>query len=220
MRVVHFSDWHGQLRALPRADLYVCTGDMLPNYRVPSPEGLRRGAAFAARNFSDVDEARWQAAWVARENLAGGFARYIPDTSTPIVCVRGNHDFVDLAPLFVGLRVIELVDNELAFLRGLRITGHRGSPLFQAVWTDETAPERLLDQARRMPEADLYLTHYPPQGILDCGHGLPGLAEVLESRDAIAYHFFGHIHEVGGSDAQVGLVTYSNAAQSINVIEV
>ena len=86
--------------------------------------------------------------------------------------VRGNHDFVDLAPMFEGCNLVhEFVDNELVTytFQGVtvRITGHRGIPLIHGTWNDETMKPDLRDRVERMPEADLFLTHYPPAGMLD-----------------------------------------------------
>lgn len=219
MRIVHFSDWHWSFeRSLPEADLYVCTGDMLDNYGIARPApGFPFGLAIepeyeASRQRADVE------AFVR----ARGFRRLLGSPDAPVVCVRGNHDFMDLAPLFEGCNLVhEFIANEQIEVCGLRVTGHRGIPYIMGTWADETPRPDLLDRFRAMPRADLYLTHYAPAGILDERLGLDGVASALARRhtDDSFIHCFGHIHEAYGV-AQFGSGVFSNAATTWHVIEV
>ena len=216
MRIVHISDWHGTQLTLPEADLYVSTGDMIPNFpfdhrdlrRFPDPQVERR------RERQKQEE--WALAHPLREMMGS------PDA--PVVCVRGNHDFADARHLFVGCSVIELLDNEVHEVLGMRVTGHRGIPYIGGYFSDEVRRRDLIQLVRVMPVADLYLTHYPPFGVMDSerGYGLDDMAELLVERhgDSRALHCFGHIHECGGGVESRGNVTFSNAATTINVIEV
>ena len=100
-----------------------------------------------------------------------------------------------------------------------------------------------------MPEADLFLTHYPPNGILDSlcppglsmgggwaeGVGLEGMTNKIihkvsseymltddgltDEQPARAAHCFGHIHECGGSIQKVTDMVFSNAATTFNTFE-
>lgn len=227
MRIVHFSDWHGATTKLPEADVYVCTGDMLLNHPVlDTVPGPTAGSYRIDPLRERYQQGRALARWVTR---TGGFAPLLGSPDAPVICVRGNHDFDILAPLFVGCgagAVHELVNNEAVDVRGLRFTGHRGIPFIVGTWNDETPRPDLLDRFRAMPRADVYVTHYPPGGILD-GHssqrfGLESASNELVYRDhqgSRALHCFGHIHESGGQVLDHGDVTFSNAATTFNVLE-
>ena len=172
--------------------------------------------------------------------MGGGFAPLLGSPASPIVCVRGNHDFIDLSPLFEGCNLVhEFIDNEVVEVLGKRITGHRGIPYIHGTWSDEMTRESLRLKLDAMPDADIFLTHYPPAGILDSeisrgiemGYGMEGMREALARRMGDrGLHCFGHIHGSGGSVREFGpgqffgqvghLHTYSNAACNVNVIEV
>ncbi len=114
---------------------------------------------------------------------------------------------------------------------GLKITGHRGIPFISGDWSDEESRADLKDRMRRMPPADLYLTHYPPAGVgldgSDTAHyGLDAMADHLVYRSLPwgalpphQLHCFGHVHECGGRTERAGDILFSNAATTINVIE-
>lgn len=212
MHIVHFSDWHGEQFQLPEADLYVCTGDMYDNYPVYDKVDW-----FKITPERESVKQYEEAAKLARE---GGFKQYLGSPEAPVVCVRGNHDFYSLAPLFEGCNLAhEFVDNEIVEVAGLKITGHRGIPYIYGTWSDEESRADLKDRLRAMPGADVYLTHYPPSGVLDGGYGLESMADNLMYRGMKALHCFGHIHEEGGQTKRLATVTFSNAARNINVID-
>jgi Icc-related predicted phosphoesterase len=163
----------------------------------------------------------------------GGFRTLLSSPDAPIVCVRGNHDFAPLAPLFEGCNVLhEFVNNELIEFQGLKITGHRGIPYIYGTWQDEMRPADLLDRVRAMPPADIFLTHYGPEGML-CNEGsrefgLPGMGPVLLQKGSEncagldvgkALHCFGHIHGSGGRVYDAQGFQFSNAACAVNVID-
>lgn len=219
MRLVHFSDWHWSFGKLPEADLYVCTGDMLTNFPVANP-------AFACDYQIDRrHEQRMQPKAIALFVAKAGFSKLLGSPAAPIVCVRGNHDFVPIAPLFTGCGpVTEIVCNEVVTVAGLRITGHRGVPTINGSWNDETPRGDLMDRLRAMPAADVYVTHYPPAGVLDgvgVHYGLEGAANELVYRHSAVHglHCFGHVHECGGTVQVTGSFTFSNAATTYNVLE-
>ena len=193
----------------------------MPNFPVPKTPGNFRFWRIVREH-----EVECQTDWMAkpinkmRERLGS------PDA--PVVCVRGNHDFVPIAPIFAGCNVIELVDNEVHEVLGKRITGHRGIPWIYGGWNDEVQRPELIDLMKRMPAADIYVTHYPPRGVLDndgsIKYGLEEMANHLvfshPATDSVsALHCFGHIHERGGETEQCGSVLFSNAATRFNVIE-
>ncbi len=247
MRIVHASDWHGSPRELPEADLYVFTGDMLLNYPVREKpmDRLRMDGSWGYR-ISPENEYQRQMSDVKHFVEAGGYRPYLGSPDAPVVCVRGNHDFIDIGHLFEGCNLVhEFVDNEVIEVLGLRVTGHRGIPYIFGSWNDEVKRDELLLRVKAMPVADLFLTHYPPLNVLDYAeasrtrggpvvehYGLEGMDFELEQklfwddgRTMDAVHCFGHIHEQGGltktryiEDREFRLL-YSNAATHFNVID-
>lgn len=233
MKVCHFSDWHWNFQSLPPADLYICSGDMYTNFPVSvsrtewciDPERERR------LQLIDVEE------FVSQ----GGFHQLLGSPDAPIVCVRGNHDFIDLAPLFGGCNMVhEFIDNELIEVLGRRITGHRGIPRIYGSWNDEFDRSSLLNRVENMQQADIFVTHYPPAGMLDHEtmargriekYGLEGMSESLGKKMGHrGLHCFGHVHGCGGMLKETGpgqfdglaghMHVYSNAACNINMIEI
>jgi hypothetical protein len=146
----------------------------------------------------------------------GGYRKFLGSPDAPL----------DLRHLFVGCNLVhEFIDNEFIEVAGLRVTGHRGIPYIYGGWNDEVMRADLLDRARRMPNADLFLTHYPPLGILDGGplaYGLEGLAAVLQGKmdGPVGVHCFGHIHESRAVHRPSDSIVFSNAATYFNVIDI
>lgn len=233
MRVVHFSDWHWSFVELPPADLYVCTGDFYDNYPKIVSEEASHPYGTPRRKWGIVPEWEREKQGEAADIVAPEIHKIFGNPDAPLLCVRGNHDFIDLRRLFAQCPnlVHEFIDNEVVELLGLKITGHRGIPRIFGGWSDEVERYTLLDRMRAMPHADVYLTHYPPSGILDSsippGHdqrgsqlyGLEGMGDHLIYRQTRALHCFGHIHEWGGMVVTHEPVTFSNAACRFNVID-
>lgn len=235
MRIVHFSDWHWKFKGLPEADLYVCTGDMYDNYPV-----VDRSSGGRKWHIDPHREVELQLTDARVMVSQGGFRQLLGSPDAPIVCVRGNHDYADLAPLFEGCNLVhEFVNNETVEVLGKRITGHRGIPWIYGTWNDEFQKYRLQKRLDEMPKADVFLTHYPPADVLDFEmmargriehYGLDGMHEVMESKMGDrGVHCFGHIHGCGGIVKEFGpgqiigatgyLHTYSNAACHTNLID-
>jgi len=230
MKICHFSDWHTKFHKLPNADLYICTGDMYnDNYMF-----VQYGMTKASENN--------QLAWATQ---SGGpkMATSIPKYKE-VVCVRGNHDFIDLSLLFGTAETLETHEFGLEFqvldIQGLRIGGVRGIPRIReggsALWCDEHTPERLREHVfdvKGFEPVDILVTHGPPRGILDdCNYNGEGLCPSKNSRcvgarainEAIKIlkpklHCFGHIHECGGKVIDVYGVLHSNASGGFNVID-
>jgi Icc-related predicted phosphoesterase len=252
MRIVHGSDWHwefetairsrwngeyGAPAVLPEADLYVFTGDMMDNY--PS---LAHNYGWGAHGDDEgairpENERIRQGEAVKHFVKDGGFRRYLGSPDAPILCVRGNHDFIDLARLFEGCNLVhEFVDNEVVEVLGKRACGHRGIPYIYGTWNDEVAKPDLLDRVRAIPDdIDILLTHYPPSLVLDVetigkygvrAYGLEGMAGIVFNKlNGGGVHMFGHIHGSGGRTEVIDQgrefqLTFSNAAETYNVLEV
>ena len=234
MKIVHFSDWHWQFMNLPTADLYVCTGDMYQNY--PFVDKHDRRLIILDKD----NEIERQTNDVYTLLGFGGFRQFLGSPDAPIICVRGNHDFIDLSLLFSGCNLVhEFIDNDTVEIDGKVITGHRGVPTIDGRWMDETNADILQDRVRSMQNADIFLTHYPPYGVLDSFMdihygiqilGVHGMADMLMKKmPERGLHCFGHIHECGGQVKEFGsgriigtegpIYTFSNAACTYNVIE-
>ena len=228
VRIVHFSDLHSRAIELPKADVYVCTGDMAPNWPTVDQD---RGVGMFSRYIDKGKEHRLQTEWFAARGAEGFYRSKFGSPQAPVVCVRGNHDFADLAPAFSGGTVHEVqVPEETFQLYGLNFGGFRGirevSPFHE--WSDEMDPAELSQLAGRVPlDVDVLVTHVPCGGILDdydgenlgC-YGIGNMINVREyggSRRLMA-HMFGHIHERRGV-LRVGEVVFSNAATGFNVID-
>ena len=213
MRIVHFSDWHWEFSKLPEADLYVCSGDMYPDCPSIDKFGQRQKRIERIKQFSHANKLA----------ANGGFKQYLGSPDAPVICVRGNHDYADLAPLFEGCNLVhEFIVNEVVEVAGLRVTGHRGIPHIYGGFADEMGRAELLDLARSMDDScDLYLTHYPPAGVLDNEYGLGGILSWMEykTKKSNVLHCMGHIHEEGGQTLQHGHVLFSNAATTYNLLE-
>lgn len=237
MRIVHFSDWHWTLDKIPEADLYVCSGDMYDNYPKP-PRREEYSNACSFGHFKIVPSREWrmqnEAAALLQEN--GGFRQYLGSPDSQVVCVAGNHDFTNLGRLFKDCNFIELIDNEIHEVCGLRVTGHCGIPEIYGTWNHEVPRGDLMKRVDAMQAVDLFVTHYPPNGVLDAswptrhqGFGLDGMLDSLrskfdETRENDVLHCFGHIHEdhgvtcryLNGTGAQM---FFSNAATTYNILD-
>ncbi len=225
VRVVHASDWHANFQVVPEADLYVFTGDMLPNH--PVIERDKGSLRYRNWTIDRVHERMHQERDIREAVAKGGVRQFLGSPDAPVLVVRGNHDFVDLAPLFEGCNLVhEFVCNEVVEVCGLTATGHRGIPYINGVWSDECQRPELLDRVRAMTceGVNLVLTHYAPEGVLDKAGshlGLEGMASALSLRLLPGgAHCFGHIHECGGQVLQVGDVKFSNAATTFNCFEI
>lgn len=250
MKVIHISDWHGSLKRLPPADLYVVTGDMLPNF--PLLVILRDGAnsvetidrsdprvleaikngeikgQVLGRKIDFPSEQIRQTEWTMRTPFRREVG--IPEDA-PVVCVRGNHDFIDLSD-WIGGDVWEVTKDQLrtTTLFGLKIGGCRGIPYISGEWSDEVERRALSSKMRALPDdLDLVITHAPPAGILDHGRdhhfGVDGLTAYFNRRCLgepmvpAKLHCFGHVHDCAGEIERHGGTKFSNAATTINTIE-
>lgn len=235
MKIVHASDWHWSFRNLPEADLYVFTGDMMPNYPVKDKPMDRRRIDGTYGYRIDPDNERIRQGEEIKHFIAkGGMRPYLGSPDAPILAVRGNHDFIDISRLFEGCNFVhEFVDNEVVEVLGLKVSGHRGIPHIFGSWNDEVERSALLDKVRAIPEGiDLLLTHYPPALVLDTeitnfgkgyrvdSYGLEGMFwHLLQKMNPGGIHMFGHIHGSGGRMEHEEGIVFSNAATTFNELE-
>lgn len=252
MKICHFSDWHGSVRVLPAADLYVCTGDMLPNFPIlESEDGLRRFDVAAPRHgFPAADgcetcvpsgivtrritmphrEMELQQRYIDAVLFGGphrvGYRGLFGNPAAPVVCVRGNHDFVDLAPAFAGGEVHEIgAPGKIHFVLGLSIAGMRGINYMSGEWMDELDPRTIADRVADLPRSiDVLVTHAPPPHLDSCegtSFGVDAFVAYVTMRETpLRAHLFGHAHDDGGKQGYCALgILLSNAATTNNMLE-
>lgn len=249
MKVCHISDWHGKLRILPPSDLYVVTGDMLPNFPLlkfmtsfafnaktvtydpcdphggPPPQGH-----IVDRLIDKKLEANRQEQWC----LQRPFRREVglPDDA-PVLVVKGNHDFISLEK-WIGGDVWEVTEDptRTTTVLGMKVGGCRGINYIVGEWDDELSQAEFSQRAQSIPtDIDILLTHSPPGGILDGpigyhdreGWGSPALASWHNKRlyfgTPLRAHFFGHVHDCPGTKKLAGTL-FSNAATSTVVVDI
>ncbi len=214
--IVHFSDWHAMWLDVPPADLYICTGDMCPN---------------SLGHWVDWDrEAHFQKQFMKWSPVV------LPSKDAEVICVRGNHDHIAIAPLFPDHQVTEIIDPTVLHTyenpvlnRPLTVAGMRGIKYIRGNSPDEMRLPELDDRARTIPVADILVTHCGPRGILDKTinpkkqdehgehTGSPYLTTYISMHQPLL-HCFGHIHEQKGVE-MAGKTICSNAATGFNVIE-
>jgi Icc-related predicted phosphoesterase len=219
MKVVHFSDWHAAFRELPEADLYVCTGDMMKDFHCYGP---------ARDEFLMEQSQREWADSIPSLRVSFGSPK------APVVCVRGNHDFTPLSILFRGGPVFEINEpNDVYEFGGLRFGGCRGINYIVGFWSDELREPDFNHVTGKLPlDLDVLVTHSPPWGILDQwehyspGGGHLGAEAISRYLTRAQYegkmpkaHLFGHIHESCGLNLDTNGILFSNAATTVNVLE-
>lgn len=269
-KICHISDWHFSMKAercdrkLPAADLYVCTGDMLPNAPLLEMEIKGKivpwrpedghilghweydGAKYPGgqnirRVIDHFHEREMQGRWLRRfVRESGGFEELLGNHDAPVVCVRGNHDFTDIGPLFDGHKgpVFEFGSDVVFEIPDIgKVAGIRGIPFICGEWSDELHDAEMQAQVDRLPDDfDLLVTHTPPSGILaGFDDGLDKLTQKWRTIDIGArqltskinrlisqnrkfVHCFGHNHDCGGQVVEIAGCTFSNAATVFNVI--
>jgi Icc-related predicted phosphoesterase len=224
MKICHFSDWHGALCEggdPTEADLYVCTGDMYPNFPIRT----------YGRIFIDAHaEEQAQKSWAAGQ---GSWRKFLGSPDAPIIVVRGNHDFTEVAPMFGGeIYEIGLDSNTTFNVLGLKVGGFRGVNRIGCGWSDEFNQLEMDELARDLPlDLDILVTHSPPFDILDF-YGQPLGSKAISahlnnrkmkalakaSEDKPLLHCFGHIHE-GAGVVKIENTTFSNASLRYNELE-
>ena len=176
MKIVHFGGWLGNWSKLPAADLYICTGNMLPNYPV------RFDVKNAARSRTDRAREIYLQAKAVRAFDAGP---YLGNPTAPVVVCRGNKDFVSYAKLFKSQRVYEIGETEGSFyVCGVNIAGMRGTPVtsYTKRWVDEVLPGEWEAKAAKIPKKiDILVTH-ASRVLLPCLTDPGSAGEGIEAR--------------------------------------
>ena len=213
MKILHTSDIHGGYERVLEAlasgdhDVWVDSGDFFPN---------------KTRGDRDVEPA-WQAKWSGWKNIGDRLVAAL--AGRPLVCVGGNHDYVDLAAIVrdAGGTAFNLADGP-ATVGGRVFAGFREVPYIAGEWNGETHDFDALIEGAMGCDPAVLVTHSPPGGILDDstdGHP-PGIGaltnRLMYAPHGVVVHLFGHIHVHGGSVEDVGGIVFSNAATAANTI--
>lgn len=214
---------------LPPADVYVCTGDMLPNFPI-TPK--KRDFSFGVVDWRKIDpdhEYVNQNAWAKRQ---GSYRQFFGSPDAPVVCVRGNHCFIGLAPMFSGGEVWEVshLPHRTKEYCGLKFGGVRGINYICGEWSDELGGAEWSKAVDELPmDVDVLVSHAPPRGILDSlpwgkvHLGSDALASYVNRRMMESFplraHLFGHIHECCVTE-QVGDTLFSNAATTFHELDI
>ncbi len=195
-----------------------------------------------ARVIDPAVEARLQGEFVSR--LRGRLRRCLGTVDAPVLLIRGNHDFIDYSGLFDGGPTHSVPDGIMSrpvVIDSVVFWLHQGVPPINGMWWGERPDVDLGDD---LPpdsvRADVLVSHVPPHGLLDAGYNmLDGLRpDHFGSRSVRSYvdrraqlhtyagtppllaHLFGHVHEQGGKVEGYGPTTLSNAATTVNTLEI
>lgn len=154
------------------------------------------------------------------------FRRRLGEPDAPVIVVKGNHDYIDLAD-WIGGDVFEFtVDpKRTTTLFGLKFGGIRGINYIRGVWDDELYQHQFDERAEALPDdIDVLVTHIPPYGVLDKFDEHWGSRSIARYVNRRAYterplkaHFFGHVHAV--KSAKFGNTLFSNAATGFVVFD-
>lgn len=222
MRLVHISDTHGLERLCKRlsqawVDLngrefvaWVLTGDIFDNKDPSSPERERK---FQRREWGYKQQS-------VIKRLG----------NKPVITVDGNHDFQSLGLLLMHCHETYRVNPGGFNFKGLKFAGFREIPWINGRWCCEADDMQLraLVDLTLSGSPDVLITHSPPRGILDGSltklgdhYGIAPLAiKLATTPHNVKLHCFGHVHEHGGATTTIGGTTFSNAATTVNIIEV
>ena len=183
MKICAFSDQHGKLGFdLPEADLYLCAGDVCPDFGPGSPWG------------SSMQE-KW-----LRE-------KWVPWMGNRLYAATlGNHDFISRyeVPHQFGIDRADLIDGVKFWLSPWSNTFGR--------WAWMQDPKELAEVYAKIPDdVDIIVSHQPPYGygdkvppqyirLNDDPSGHVGSKELLRTIDRVQPKFVicGHIHDGRG----------------------
>src|SRR5690606_37307121 len=127
MKILHISDWHGELSLIPQIlelsyDVVIASGDMIPNW---------------GRGDRETNE-KYQPIWLNKNKDA--FAQMIG--SRPFLYCEGNHDFVDPCLQLGGTNISYKKVNVLGF----DIYGFPAIPYIIGEWNHEHSPTEMRDK--------------------------------------------------------------------------
>ena len=214
----HLSDHHGNINRLRvcESGIVVVTGDMLPN-ACTMDERVELGDDWREAEVSCQSQYVIDNADAFRTSFG----------SCPVVVVNGNHDFIDFASALRGIGINAVsVEDGVQVVGGLRFAGFRHVRMIVGDWEGEVSSfdnhvEQVMSQ-----NPDVLVVHSPVDGILSddhgCGHGrginMHGQLFYGDHNIKVVCH--GHVHTMGGQTVEHGGITFSNAANTVNTVEV
>lgn len=231
LKVLHTSDLHSQyhrllerLQEIEGLDIWIDTGDFFPN---------------KTRGDTNI-EPRYQEKWACEyTDIASRLAKICIERDIRVISVSGNHDYVSLARLLrrAGMPAVTVSDLSSAkvsvTVHGLVFAGFREIPFIAGEWNGETELGGFKHLVDRVMDAhpDVLVTHAPSGGILDRytsgttikQDGIPYLTSFMMNKPhTVTHHLFGHSHEQGGEQCEVGSIHFSNAATNVegNLLEI
>jgi len=213
MKILHTSDIHGGygrvLEALTSGDhdVWVDSGDFFPN---------------KTRGDRTIEPA-WQTKWSGWKKIGDRLVAAL--AGRPMVCVGGNHDYVDLAAIVrdAGGTAFNLTDGP-ATVGGRVFAGFREIPYIAGEWNGEIHDFSEVVSKVMGENPDVLVTHGPASGLLDqASDGRPcGVrsltTQLMYAPHNVKAHLFGHIHDQGGSTLEKAGILFSNAATAANTI--
>ena len=166
MKILHISDWHGDMSLdSGDSDIIVCSGDLLPNRSLG-----QRDRDSQVGKASLAAEKNYQTAWVLKniekfKSLIG---------AKPFLFCPGNHDFINPVPLLkdAGLNAIDL-ENKREEVLGFSFYGFPYINYIVGEWQYELIPTELAAKTQEIPleTIDVLVAHCPPYGFLDMAGG-------------------------------------------------
>lgn len=173
------ADLHGYLPDIPdNLDLLLIAGDIgvLADHHLESFSGMDR-------TMADLED-------------------WLDSAPCEVVAIAGNHDF-GLAGSVNNIYAHNLnwvyLRDETVRVNGLKIHGSPWTPTY-GPWAFMQDDLVLFDKWAMIPtDVDILMTHGPPKGVMDVGHGgVAAGSESLRRRllelDGPMLHIFGHIH--------------------------
>ena len=208
MRILHFSDSHGDLPFAPElandCDIVICSGDMMPNGKLRADPGWNR---------------QEQPKWVKRN------AEWFRALGKPFLFCAGNHDFIDPCEILLdkGINAVNIT-NRLVMIDGVRVYGFPWIPYIAGEWGWEITHKEMVKKVREIPfDTEILVCHAPLEGMLsDPSYG---------GNTALASFMFyeweiwpkailsGHHHNTAGVREHNGSII-SNAATTYHILEV
>ena len=170
-------------------------------------------------------ERKYQRSWARRHAK-----QWVKDfAGRHVIYVDGNHDFVDIGEwlLYYGhpAECLHHICDKTPFVDvlGVRFAGFREIPRIVDEWVGET--DDFKDIVDRTFECDpqVLVTHAPASGCLSDSpdYGIPALtSKLMYHPHRIVAHFFGHCHDDGGKNQEIGGIQFFNGACNMLVHEI
>lgn len=199
MIIVAASDLHGKRPELPKGDILILAGDILPE-----PDTLDFSRT-AARSFQ-IGVLETYNEWIG--SLPFRLKLFVP----------GNHDWIfeDMPKMCrSALPSCKVLIDERVEWEGIKFWGTPWVPNLPG-WAFYKREKQIQEAFDKIPDdTDVLITHAPPYRILDASGSYNYGCKHLERKVmnvAPKLHIFGHIHESHGKRLRIGRTMFVNAA--------